>query len=79
MRTTIDIPDDIRAKLLELAARRGQKGFSGLVQEAVTRYLEAERQRAAVLEKAQAVLGGLGDTEADELDAAVTALRGRWR
>lgn len=39
MRTTIELPDEQRAKLLELAARRGEKGFSKLVQEAVAEYL----------------------------------------
>ena len=34
LRTTIEIPDDTRAKLLELAVRRGEKEFSGIVQEA---------------------------------------------
>jgi metal-responsive CopG/Arc/MetJ family transcriptional regulator len=79
MRTTIELPDEVRAALLELAARRGKKGFSALVQEAVTRYLEAERQRVDVLEKAKAVLGQLGEAEAAELAASVTALRARWR
>lgn len=79
MRTTIDLPDEIRARLLELAARRGQKGFSQLVREAVARYLDSERERAVVVEKAQAALGRLSAADADELDAAVRALRGRWR
>ena len=35
MRTTVEITDAQRAGLLELAARRGEKGFSRLVQEAV--------------------------------------------
>jgi predicted DNA-binding protein len=39
MRTTIEIPDDQRARLLELAARRGEKGFSALVREALELYL----------------------------------------
>ena len=35
MRTTIEMKPEHRAKLFELAARRGAKGFSGLVAEAV--------------------------------------------
>jgi len=35
MRTTLEIPDEQRAKLLQLAAARGMKGFSSLVTEAL--------------------------------------------
>ena len=40
MRTTVELKDKHRAKLLELAARRGQKGFSDLLAEAIDVYLE---------------------------------------
>jgi predicted transcriptional regulator len=40
MRTTIEFPDEQRAKLLELAAGRGEKEFSRLIQEALSRYLD---------------------------------------
>ena len=39
MRTTVELSDRVRAKLLELAARRGDRGFSALVEEAVERYV----------------------------------------
>jgi len=38
--TTVEIRDRQRAKLFELAARRGEKGFSKLVQEAIDLYLK---------------------------------------
>jgi hypothetical protein len=34
MRTTAEIRDDHRAMLLEIAARRGEKGFASIVAEA---------------------------------------------
>jgi predicted transcriptional regulator len=39
VRTTIELRDELRAKLLEMAGRRGEKGFSHLVEEAVDRYI----------------------------------------
>ena len=45
MRTTIEIKPEHRARLLELAARRGNKGFSELVGEALEAYLRAETDR----------------------------------
>lgn len=79
MRTTIEIPDELRARLLEIAARRGEKGFSHLVREAIARYLrDLERQEEAARE-AQAAIGSLSDEEADALETSVRELRGRWR
>lgn len=79
MRTTIEIADETRAKLLELAARRGDKGFSGIVQEALDYYFEAEEERAAKVAKAIDALGTLEAVEADRLEREVRKLRGAWR
>lgn len=79
MRTTIDVRDDHRAALLALAARRGQKGFSGLIAEAISAYLlnasgdEERRQKAAQLR------GLLPAEEAADLVDRTTRLRESWR
>jgi hypothetical protein len=78
MRTTVEIPDEQRAKLLELAARRGEKGFSGLIQEALELYLRGQQQEQAVA-RALALQGCLQAEEADDLEAATKRARGRWR
>jgi predicted transcriptional regulator len=79
MRTTIELKDESRARLLALAARRGEKGFSALIDEAVDMYLEAtdadeQRRRAAL-----ALRGRLGAKEADALRSATSRLRESWR
>ena len=79
MRTTVELSDAVRARLLELAARRGERGFSALVEEALERYLEDEERRRSQAEEAKAVIGSLSGQEADELEASVRALRERWR
>lgn len=79
MRTTIEILDETRAKLLELAARRGDKGFSGIVQEALDHYFEGEEERAAKVARAIDALGTLEPGEADRLEKEVCKLRGSWR
>ncbi len=79
MRTTVEIPDKQRARLLELAAQRGEKGFSRLVQEALKLYLrenQARRQRVAA---ARATLGSFSQQEAESLRESVRVLRERWR
>src|SRR5690606_23745439 len=52
MRTTVEITDEQRVELLRLAAQRGEKGFSGLVREAIARYLEAEASREDLVQAA---------------------------
>jgi len=79
MRTTIEITNHQRARLLELAARRGLKGYSTLVQEALDRYLEEQARQSDRVAAALAVLGSLDDDEADRLEASVREARGRWR
>ena len=79
MRTTVELPNSLRAKLLELAARRGEKGFSRLVQEAVALYVADVEEREKAFERARSALGTLSDAEAHDLESAVADLRGRWR
>ena len=81
MRTTVELTDAQRGRLLELAARRGEKGFSKIVQEALDRYL-AEESVAAKDERASealSVLGTLSDKAADAMEARVKQLRDHWR
>jgi predicted transcriptional regulator len=79
MRTTIDLKDDLRARLLQIAARRGEKGFSKLIEEAVEAYLARSLADEQLRAKALALKGALGKKEADRLHAAVADARERWR
>lgn len=79
MRTTIDIPDEQRAKLLKLAAERGEKGFSRLVQEALERYLDEAEEHEQRVQAALGALGTLSEEEAAVLEESVRRLRGSWR
>ena len=49
MRTTFDLSNEQRAGLLALAARRGLRGYSLLIQEALTRYLRLPKSPAQAL------------------------------
>lgn len=79
MRTTVEITDEQRAKLLELAAKRGEKGFSTLVQEALERYLEDIEEHDRRIRGARSVLGKMDEKSAQELEVVVRALRKTWR
>jgi metal-responsive CopG/Arc/MetJ family transcriptional regulator len=79
MRTTIELPDAQRARLLDLAARRGEKGFSRLIQEAVERLLANDDSRQVRTEAALALKGTLDAKAADDLEASVARIRSTWR
>lgn len=79
MRTTVEIKPEHRAKLLELAARRGSKGFSEIVAEALETYLQTEADRAAQRKRAALLKGALSGREAAGLRRTAEALRKSWR
>jgi hypothetical protein len=79
LRTTIEMTDAHRAALLELAARRGQKGFSRLVEDAIAAYLLEESARDDKRRAAARLRGALAQDEALELRTSTVALRESWR
>jgi predicted transcriptional regulator len=79
MRTTIEIKADHRARLLELAANRGEKGFSAVVAEALELYLEAQKGRTSAIRNALDLKGSMDETEAATLLAQTRKIRANWR
>jgi predicted transcriptional regulator len=78
MRTTVEISDEQRARLLELAARRGEKGFSSLVRDALDAFLAREAAQEAARRRALSLRGRLS-REAPALRAHVRRVRASWR
>jgi predicted transcriptional regulator len=79
MRTTVEIKDEYRARLQEIAARRGLKGFSTLVEEAIELYLQGLPAQEDKLKKTLALRGSLSTAEADRLLESTRLLRRGWR
>jgi predicted DNA-binding protein len=79
MRTTVEINDEHRARLLELAARRGDKGFSRIIAEAIERYLTELDSSEVMRRKALRLCGSVSPKEADRLRADTSKIRQYWR
>ena len=79
MRTTIEIPDTQRSRLLEIAGARGEKGYSRLVQEAIQLFLEEHRRKEGMVQAALAQRGSLRGDEADDFESRVSEIRKTWR
>ena len=81
MRTTIELSPDLRARVLALAAHRGERGFSRIVAEALERFLTApdDTDRERRIAKALAAFGSLDARAAQRLRRSARATRRRWR
>ena len=77
MRTTVEITDGQHQALSALAQRRGLRGFSQLVQEALDSYLGdlGEHAIALLLD----LEGTLGERDESELHNRIEAARATWR
>lgn len=77
MRTTVEITDEQHRALAALADRRGLRGFSRLVQEALDAYLH--EQDAAEVELLLSLQGSIGDDEEAQIRARIDEARSQWR
>lgn len=84
MRTTIEIDDAKLAKLRQIAALRGKRGYSEVIDEALDRYLadidrETEAERAARIARVLDVHGIWSDEVAEAVRARIKEDRKHWR
>jgi predicted transcriptional regulator len=79
VRTTIEMKPEHRARLLELAATRGDKGFSSVVADALEFYLRAQTERTSAIQSALALKGSMSEMEASGLLAETGKIRTKWR
>jgi hypothetical protein len=77
MRTTVEITEEQHRALSALAQRRGVRGFSILVQEALSAYLQDVS--ADEIELLLGLEGMLTEDEEQELRARVASVRSTWR
>jgi hypothetical protein len=79
MRPIIDVKPEHRAKLLELAARRGEKGFSSIIGEAVEEHLKQTVANEDARRRARLLRGRLSRKDVQALRQATAAVRDSWR
>jgi hypothetical protein len=79
MRTTVEMKPEHRSALLALAARRGEKGFSSVLAEAIEEYLDQERTRVQRRKELLSLAGSLSLQDAKNLRSTAMSLREQWR
>lgn len=79
MRTTVEIPDRLRAALLAISARRGMRGFSKIIEEALDQYLQTMASRDRDLASLLSLKGSWTDAEAEEARKTIHEVRKNWK
>lgn len=79
MRTTIELSDDHRSALHSLAARRGLRGYSKLIQEAVDFYIKEKVKRGNGVRHLLKMRGSWNREEAQEFRKRLEEVRRSWR
>lgn len=77
MRTTVEITEEQHRALSAVAQRRGLRGFSALVQEALAAYLQNLEPNE--VELLLSLEGMLSESEAREMRSRIDAARATWR
>ena len=79
MRTTIELPDHLRAAVLAVAARRGYRGYSRVVAEALEWYLREKAVREDGIQEVLDLAGTWTAEDAAEVRVEISEVRNNWR
>ncbi len=75
MRTTVDMKPEHRSALLARAARRGEKGLSSALEEAIESYLSREDWRQRRRQTVISLAGSISNANADDLRCITRKVR----
>ena len=79
MRATIELPDRLRAAVLAVAARKGYRGYSKVIEEALEFYLAEREAKESGLDGLLGLRGGWSKDEAREFRGRIKHARANWR
>ncbi len=78
MRTTIELSDDLIAALHALAVKKGQRGYSRIMEEAVKHYLLDHEKEEGAWSVVGRMRGSWGAEEAAETRKKLEEMRKNW-
>jgi metal-responsive CopG/Arc/MetJ family transcriptional regulator len=78
MRTTVELSDPLYRRLRAAAADRGMRGFSELVEEAVSSYLEREDERRDLVRAIEGAAGSWSEADVQEWERARDEAWASW-
>jgi metal-responsive CopG/Arc/MetJ family transcriptional regulator len=78
MRVTIELPDELRAAVMALSARRGYRGYGRLIVEAVEHYLAEVENRETGLARLLEMRGSWSRADADKIRTRIAETRANY-
>jgi hypothetical protein len=78
MRTTIEISDKHRSFLLSIAAQKGLRGYSRIIEDAIEFYIEHQLQSSEKKKDILKMKGSWKKEEAKKIRSRLTELRENW-
>lgn len=79
MRTTVELSDDLIAALHALAVKKGYRGYSRVMEEAVKHYLRDHEKNELSLSVLMKMRGSWNAEEAAETKKRLEEIRKNWR
>jgi hypothetical protein len=79
MRTTIELSNDHRSSLHSLAARRGLRGYSKLIQEAVDLYIQEKTAKERNVKPLLQMRGTWNSEDARKFQRNLRKIRRNWK
>lgn len=79
MRTTIELSQNHRQAIHQLAQMRGQRGYSKLIQEAVDYFLENKRFDKKEQARLLALRGSWSDEETRQIRFSMSKVHANWK
>jgi hypothetical protein len=77
MRTTIEISDKHRSALLSIAAQKGLRGYSKIIEDAIEHYIKDQDKIARIKNNVISMKGSWGN-ESEEIKTNIKELRKNW-
>ena len=79
MRTTIEISDRHRSVLVAMAAQRGLRGYSEIIEEALEKYIAEQMRDPDTKERVLAMRGSWQRDEIEQTRSRLVELREQWK
>jgi hypothetical protein len=79
MRTTVVLSSPVYKRLKAVAVNRGLRGFSPIVEEALSEYFQSELRRGQMVDAIAAARGSWSEQDATEWEREVTEAWATWR
>jgi len=78
MRTTIEIKDRYRSVLHSLAVKKGLRGYSGIIEEALDKYIDGLSRSEGIQDEILRMMGSWQEEEITQVKNKIKEMRENW-